>query len=115
MPMIHVARDGAKLGEFTLEQIQQGLSTGQFRPTDLGWQNGMSDWRPLSEFVGATAAATPGAAPLAVAPTATPGSGLPWENRQQIGLVKAWLDTVSLLIAKPGDAFAMMRPEGGLM
>jgi hypothetical protein len=115
MPMIHVARDGAKLGEFSLEQIQQGLSTGQFRPTDLGWQNGMSDWRPLSEFVGATAAATPGAAPLAVAPTATPGSGLPWENRQQIGLVKAWLDTVSLLIAKPGDAFAMMRPEGGLM
>ncbi|MEY2578797.1 MAG: hypothetical protein QOI49_1621, partial [Verrucomicrobiota bacterium] len=23
--MIHVARDGAKLGEFTLEQIQEGL------------------------------------------------------------------------------------------
>src|SRR4051812_13002054 len=117
MPMIHVARDGAKLGEFTLEQIQQGLATGQFRPTDLGWQNGMTDWRPLSEFVStrAAAAAAPGTAPLVVAPAAAPGSGLPWENRQHIGLVKAWLDTVSLLIAKPGEAFAMMRPEGGLL
>src|SRR3954462_5034799 len=115
MPMIHVARDGAKLGEFTLEQIREGLGTGQFRPTDLGWQSGMADWRPISEFAGtASSAAAPGATPLAVATPATPGSGLPWENRQQIGLVKAWIDTVSLLIAKPGDAFTMMRPEGGM-
>jgi hypothetical protein len=108
--MIHVARDGAKLGEFTLEQVRQGLTTGQFRPSDLGWQNGMSDWRPLSEFAGATAAAPP-----ALVPEAAPASGLPWENRQQLGLVKAWLDTVGLLIGKPGEAFAMMRPEGGLV
>jgi hypothetical protein len=120
MPMIHVARDGAKLGEFTLEQIRQGLTTGQFRSTDLGWQTGMADWRPLSEFV---AAATPGAAaatapglPLATAGVpATAGAGLPWEHREQLGLVKAWLDTVSLLITKPSEAFMMMRPEGGLI
>jgi hypothetical protein len=110
--MIHVARDGAKLGEFTLEQIRQGLTTGQFRPGDLGWQSGMSDWRPLSELVGATAAAP---AVPALVPEAAPASGLPWENRQQLGLVKAWLDTVVLLITKPGEAFKMMRPEGGLM
>jgi hypothetical protein len=124
MPMIHVARDGAKLGEFTLEQIQQGLTTGQFRGTDLGWQSGMTDWRPLSELVAGTpgsaapaTGATPAsvAAPVAVAAAAAaPASGLPWERRQQLGLVKAWLDTVSLLISKPGEAFTMMRPEGGL-
>jgi hypothetical protein len=113
MPLIHVARDGAKLGEFTLEQIREGLGTGQFRTTDLGWQSGMAEWRPLGEFVGTTSTA-PGAAPLAIA-AAIPGSGLPWENRQQIGLVKAWLDTVSLLIAKPSEAFTMMRPEGGMI
>ena len=111
--MIHVARDGAKIGEFTLEQIQAGLTTGQFRPTDLGWQSGMAEWRPLSEFVAATSAA-PGAAPLAVAGPAIPGEGLPWERRQQLGFFKAWFDTVSLLITKPGEAFTMMRPEGGL-
>ena len=113
--MIHVARDGAKLGEFTLEQIREGLSTGQFRPTDLGWQSGMAEWRPLSEFVVATSAPPSAPAPLAVTGTPAAGTGLPWENRQQIGLVKAWLDTVSLLIAKPSEAFTMMRPEGGMM
>ena len=29
-------------------------------------------------------------------------------------MVKAWLETVSLLITRPSDAFTMMRPEGGL-
>jgi hypothetical protein len=117
MPMIHVARDGAKLGEFTLEQIRDGLRTGQFRATDLGWQSGMADWRPLSEFVGGAAGAAPAATPLAVAgiPAASAGAGLPWERRAELGFVKAWFDTVSLLITKPSDAFTMMRPEGGLM
>ena len=116
--MIHVARDGAKLGEFTLEQIREGLGTGQFRPTDLGWQSGMADWRPLSEFVGTAApgADAAPALPLATAGvSASAGTGLPWENRAQLGLVKAWFDTVSLLITKPSDAFTMMRPEGGLL
>lgn len=119
MGTIHVARDGAKLGEFSLEEIRAGLTTGQFRPTDLGWQSGMPDWRPLREFV---AAATPGdgAAPptlLAVSgvSAASAGAGLPWEHRAQLGFVKAWLDTVSLLITRPRDAFTLMRPEGGLL
>src|SRR2546423_10450621 len=102
MPMIHVARDGTKLGEFTLEQIRAGLTTGQFRPTDLGWQSGMADWRPVFELAGEASAPpppTPGA-PLAVASAPVAGGGLPWEHRQQLGFVKAWFDTVSLLITK---------------
>jgi hypothetical protein len=120
MPMIHVARDGAKLGEFTLEQIQEGLRTGQFRSNDLGWQPGMADWRPLSELAGAAAPPTAGASPplpLATAAGASAGSsgaGLPWEHRAQLGLFKAWFETVSLLITKPSEAFTIMRPEGGL-
>jgi hypothetical protein len=110
--MIHVARDGAKLGEFTLEQIRQGLTTGQFRPTDLGWQTGMGEWRPLSELVGTPTSASPA---VAIPAAAAPASGLPWENRQQLGFAKAWFDTVAMLITRPGEAFAMMRPEGGLL
>jgi hypothetical protein len=110
MPLIHVARDGAKLGEFTPEQVRDGFQTGQFRPTDLGWQSGLSEWRPLSEFVAASAPAVP----LPVAGIAA-GSGLPWENREQIGFFKAFFHTVSLLITRPGEAFTMMRVEGGLM
>src|SRR5436190_16725943 len=124
MPMIHVARDGAKLGEFTLEQIRAGLATGQFRLTDLGWQTGMAEWRPLSEMV--PAATPPGepvppslplsaaATPAAASTTPAAGTGLPWEHRSQIGFFKAFVDTVSLLVTKPGEAFMLMRPEGGL-
>jgi hypothetical protein len=110
MPTIHVARDGATLGEFTLDQIRAGLETGQFRSSDLGWQSGMPDWRPLSEFVTATAA--PGAIAAPVLPAAA-GTGLPWERRSELGFGRAWFETVSLLITKPSDAFGMMRPEGG--
>lgn len=112
MPTIHVARDGAKLGEFTLEQIQAGLATGQFRPTDLGWQTGMADWRPLGQFVPASAA-TAALTPVA-ATSAPPGAGLPWERRNELGFVKAWFETVSILITKPSEAFTIMRPEGGI-
>ena len=116
MPLIHVARDGAKLGEFTLEQIRAGLGTGQFRPTDLGWQSGMPDWRPLGEFAGGAAPAAGDAPPtLPLAAAAAPGAGLPWEHRGQLGLFKAFFDTVSLVITKPTAAFTMMRPEGGLV
>lgn len=120
--MIHVARDGAKLGEFTLEQIQEGLRTGQFRSTDLGWQSGMANWQALSELAGAAVPPAVGAPPtLPLAPIAagvsagSPGAGLPWEHRAQLGFFKAWFDTVSLLITKPSEAFTMMRLEGGLM
>ena len=118
--MIHVARDGAKLGEFTLEQIQEGLRTARFRSTDLGWQPGMADWRPLSEIAGVAAvpaAGAPPTLPLAAAGVSAvaPGAGLPWEHRAQLGHFKAWFDTVSLLITKPGDAFVMMKPEGSLI
>ena len=115
MATIHVARDGAKLGEFSLEQIREGLGTGQFRSTDLGWQPGLADWRPLSEFAVEQPAAAETTDLAAVAtPAALPESGLPWENREQLGLFKAFIDTVSLLITKPGEAFIMMKREGGL-
>jgi hypothetical protein len=108
--MIHVARDGAKLGEFTLEQIRDGLSTGQFRATDLAWQTGMTEWRPVTELI------APAASDQAPALTVTaPAVGLPWEHRREIGFFKAFLHTVSLLITRPSEAFTMMRPEGGLM
>lgn len=129
MATIHVARAGANLGSFSLDEIREGLRTGRFLPTDLAWKTGMTDWRPLSEVAAAepaaaTAAAAPGresttppvSAPIASGPTAaTPGAGLPWEHRQQLGFVKAFFDTLVLVLTKPVEAFAMMKTEGGLV
>jgi hypothetical protein len=114
MATIHVARDGAKLGEFPLEQVREGLKTGQFRPTDLGWQSGMADWRPLSDF--AVEQPAPEVAQLTGEPGPGPAAeaGLPWEHRHELGFFKAFVDTASMLLMKPAEAFLMMKREGGL-
>jgi hypothetical protein len=125
METIHVARAGATLGAFSLEEVREGLRTGKFLTTDLGWQAGMADWRPLSEIAGPLAAAstpqpaTPQPAALPITPAATFADpvaqiGLPWERRRELGFFKAFIDTVVLVITKPMDAFAMMKPEGGM-
>jgi hypothetical protein len=129
MATIHVARAGANLGSFSLDEVREGLRTGRFLPTDLAWQTGMTDWRPLSEVAAAESAAA-GAAPgvggttpppqslspiASDAAAAAPRSGLPWEHRQQLGLVKAFVDTVILVLSKPVEAFGMMKIEGGLV
>lgn len=83
--MIHLARDGTQLGQFTPEQVQSMLAAGQIRPTDLSWKEGLSGWIPLGEMEGFHAgaalqpAATPaglGASPTAVSAYAPPRASL---------------------------------------
>ncbi|MCF7786347.1 MAG: RDD family protein [Prosthecobacter sp.] len=42
-----IARDGLAMGEFVESQIQEGLQTGYFQPTDWCWREGMSEWQGL--------------------------------------------------------------------
>ena len=30
--------------------MREGLRTGRFAPSDLGWREGMQNWQPLSQF-----------------------------------------------------------------
>lgn len=118
--MIHLARDGAKIGEFSRDEVREGLRTGKFLPTDMAWEEGMPDWSPLSQVVtdGAAgpAAPAPGLAYANALPISdAPGNGLPWEHRQELGFLKAFFDTVGVVLTKPNEAFGMMKTEGGLM
>jgi hypothetical protein len=123
MATIHVARDGTNIGTFSVEEVQEGLRTGRFLPTDMAWEAGMADWRPLSQVMagkpgGATPA--PGTTEASTLPVSLSGpspaaGGLPWEHREQLGFFKAYFDTVILVLTKPGEAFAMMKSEGDLM
>jgi hypothetical protein len=135
MATIHVNRGGTNLGTFSEEEVQTGLRAGRFQPTDLGWREGMAAWQPLSQFsefaadiaagaaAGPTAASpSPGAtpppsaapAPLVPAPGLAARSGLPWENRAGRGLVAAFVETLQMVLTRPGEAFTVMRREGGL-
>ncbi len=127
--MIHVSRSGATLGIFEEEKVREGLRTGQFIGTDLGWMEGMQIWRPLSELESFRAsvpappppqidAPSPEVAPQPVIPVATPTitarTGLPWENRTSDNFFNALLETVMMVLSKPDHAFAIMKREGGL-
>lgn len=45
-----VARDGATLGSFTLDQLRAGFRSGQFTAKDYYWASGMADWEPLANL-----------------------------------------------------------------
>jgi len=120
--MIHVNRGATSLGAFSEEDVREGLGTGRFAPSDLGWREGMANWQALSqfpEFAAAPAAAgppPPAGATSAITPAATPAprSGLPWDQRQEKGFFNAFIETVQMVLTKPGIAFTAMKREGGL-
>ncbi len=129
MATIHLARDGTNIGSFPIEEVREGLRTGRFLPTDMAWEAGMPDWRPLSQVMAekpAEVTPAPGAPMTNALPVSPPsasygaapapsGSGLPWEHREQLGIFKAYFDTVSMVLTKPGEAFALMKTEGEMM
>src|SRR4029453_16273001 len=117
MAMIHVNRGATSLGAFSEEEVREGLRTGRFVLTDIGWREGMANWQPLSQFpeLGAAPPAAP-PAQTGASPTseAAPRSGLPWEHRQKCGFLNAFVETLVMVLTKPGEAFTIMKREGGL-
>ena len=118
MAMIHVNRGTTSLGVFSEEEVREGLNTGRFALSDIGWREGMASWQPLSqfpEFAGAPAPVVPpvqaGAAPTSTAVEAR--TGLPWEHRQERGFFNAFIETLSMVLTKPDLAFRTMKTEGG--
>ena len=115
--MIHVNRGATSLGAFSEEEVREGLRTGRFVLTDIGWREGMANWQPLSQFpeLGAAPPAAP-PAQTGASPTseAAPRSGLPWEHRQERGFFNAFVETLVMVLTKPGEAFTIMKREGGL-
>jgi hypothetical protein len=115
MAMIHVNRGATSLGAFPEEEVREGLRTGRFALSDLGWREGMPSWQPLSqfpEFAGAAPAAPPQQA--AATSTAVERTGLPWEHRQERGFVNAFIETLAMVLTQPDLAFRTMKTEGGL-
>ncbi len=125
--MIHVNRGATSLGTFSEEEIREGLRTGRFASTDLGWREGMANWQALSQFPelgGVPPAAPPSqigaptpTPPPSVGPasgTPAPRSGLPWDHRQERGFWNAFVETLLMVLSKPGVAFTAMKREGGL-
>jgi len=48
-----VLRDGQQFGPYSIDQIQGYSSEGRINPNDLVWTQGMAQWVPLSQILGA--------------------------------------------------------------
>src|SRR5438045_5424961 len=119
MAMIHVNRGTTSLGVLSEQEVREGLSAGRFAATDIGWREGMATWQPLSQFPEFGGAAAPAVPP--VQSGATPSStalagrtGLPWEHRQERGFFNAFIETLTMVLTRPAEAFSVMKREGGL-
>ena len=117
--MIHVNRGTTSLGVFSDQEVREGLTAGRFAATDIGWREGMATWQPLSQFpeFGGTAVpivppVQPGAAPTSA--TVAARTGLPWEHRRERGFFNAFIETLTMVLTRPAEAFSVMKSEGGL-
>ena len=90
---IHIARKGAQLGVFNLEEVRPGLSGGRFLPTDLAWREGMAAWKPLGEWPEFS-----GAVPVAGTAPAAAASDIPWEQGRSAG---SFIATVKDAVFRP--------------
>ena len=110
---IHVARPPNQLGVFSQEEVAAGLQAGRFLPTDQAWREGMSAWRPLSqwnEFAGLGVPTSPTSPAEAASQVFTPSgvSQLPWE--QERSLRSAWRSLLALVTA-PAEVLGNARLE----
>jgi uncharacterized RDD family membrane protein YckC len=46
-----IGKDGKQLGPFSEEQVRAKLASGEVGHGDLGWHEGMSEWKPLSSLL----------------------------------------------------------------
>ncbi len=138
MKKIHLNRDRQNLGEFSVEEVLQGLKEGRFLPTDLAWHVGMDAWRPLGEIRGtlevdatapeaATEASTQsaqsaqepatGSSAFSLEPaSASSDAPMPaWEERGKLGILPATIESIRQILTQPGKTFSNMPRSGGFL
>jgi hypothetical protein len=117
MIRIHVARNRRSIGQYSPEDIAEGLQTGEFLPTDLAWREPMESWKPLAEFddlpVVEAPMLTPPSLPVETGALAEPIEPA-WERRESMGSFRALFQTVQQVFSVPVTTFKVMKCEGGL-
>ena len=116
MGSIHINRNRQSLGQFTDQEVADGLQSGRFRPDDLGWHESMDSWQPLSTFANLPpASGIPSTPPpiFAVPPVGSGSAALVWESATPPPFLTAVAETVKQVLSKPVETFQAMPGEGG--
>jgi len=105
--VIHINRNRQSIGQFTEQEVSDGLRSGKFLPDDLAWRQGMDSWQPLSTFedLAAEEDPLPATAGLEVLPT--------WERPEPRPFFPSVLESVKEILGQPGETFRAMPATGG--
>ncbi len=52
---IRISRDGKEIGAYPAADVVRLRINGTLKETDFYWQEGMSDWAPLTQFLASEA------------------------------------------------------------
>lgn len=118
MIKIHIARQRQMLGEFSPEEVVEGLRTEKFLPTDLAWREPMNVWKPLGEFDDLPeqekeiiAPPLPVVGELLAAQESQPEPA--WERRTELGMFPALMESIRQTYLTPSATFRALPPAGG--
>lgn len=112
---IHINRAGSSLGQFTPEEVLEGVRVGRFLPTDLAWMSGQPEWLPLAQVAERLRAELGMATEREVRSLPEGAEVSPaWERREKLGWFAAVVETVPGVLFQPGPTFKRMPVEGGL-
>ena len=71
---IYISRDGERYGPYNIEDINAYLVNGTLLPTDLAWQDGMTDWLSVSQISGVVMPESSVATPIPLSQPVSTGS-----------------------------------------
>ena len=49
---VYVGRNGEKFGPYSIDQVNEFIKQGKYSFEDLGWHEGMEEWKPLRTIAG---------------------------------------------------------------
>lgn len=115
MGMIHINRNRQSLGQFSEQDVADGLLSGRFLPDDLAWQEPMESWQPLASFKNLPPASVPESAAQFSETVKAPAFPVTpvWESAEPPPLIPAVVESVKEIFSKPVETFQGMPCEGG--
>jgi len=107
-----VNKNGEQFGPYGLEELAGYVARGSFSISDLCWQDGWDDWKPLSSII-----SRPPPTPISQAPTYSPApyyqGGIPASNKSRVayillGLFLGWLGIHNFFAVYYGKGIAQL-------
>ncbi|MFZ4598737.1 MAG: YIP1 family protein [Terrimicrobiaceae bacterium] len=115
MATIFINRNRQSIGQFTEQEVADGLHAGTFFPDDLAWKESMESWKPLSTFTDlpppSITAVAQSAPPLVPQPSETVEPA--WERAAYPFSFSAAFETIKDVLTRPTEVFRAMACEGG--